>query len=272
MNANRRNLYRILHVQPEAPVEVIRASVRTLLGPLRMHPDKGGDHDTAAMINEAWRVLGDPALRAAYDRTLAPPARRRAGASAGAAPAGAPGTTPRPAAAKRDDTPACPFCEARLAAAPAPAQRCGRCDAPLTRVAGFAEATRDTGAGGGVGGGAGSGTGGGTRELFGRRRTRRVARSAPLVVYARWDAGPQPGRLHDLSFEGASFDAPAAHPAGRVLRIVSRELDALVQVLAVRAGPGAAASGRPAASYRHHARLLSVAFTRRDGVFVSAVA
>jgi hypothetical protein len=65
---NRRNYYRILHVQPDAPTEVIRASYRTLMHKLRMHPDLGGDHWNATLINEAYGVLTDPHRRAAYDR------------------------------------------------------------------------------------------------------------------------------------------------------------------------------------------------------------
>ena len=48
MAEERRNLYRILHVQPEAPPEVIRASYRTLMSTLRAHPDLGGDPAAAA--------------------------------------------------------------------------------------------------------------------------------------------------------------------------------------------------------------------------------
>ena len=51
MKKNRRNYYRVLHVQPDAPIEVIKASYRALMGPLRHHPDLGGDHETAALIN-----------------------------------------------------------------------------------------------------------------------------------------------------------------------------------------------------------------------------
>ena len=62
---NRRNLYRILHVQPDAPEEIIRSSYRTLMTKLRRHPDLGGDHFTATLINEAYAVLSDPEKRAA---------------------------------------------------------------------------------------------------------------------------------------------------------------------------------------------------------------
>ena len=66
---NRRNYYRILHVQPGAPTEIIRASYRTLMQRLRAHPDLGGDHWNATVINEAYSVLSDPLKRARYDRS-----------------------------------------------------------------------------------------------------------------------------------------------------------------------------------------------------------
>ncbi len=67
---NKRNYYRILHVQPDAPEAVIKASYRTLMQKLRQHPDLGGEHWNASVINEAYRVLTDPQARAAYDRAL----------------------------------------------------------------------------------------------------------------------------------------------------------------------------------------------------------
>ena len=67
---NKRNYYRILHVQPDAPVEVIRASYRTLMQRLKQHPDLGGEHWNASLINEAHDVLVDEARRRIYDRTL----------------------------------------------------------------------------------------------------------------------------------------------------------------------------------------------------------
>lgn len=108
---NRRNYYRILHVQPDAPTEVIRASYRTLMQRLRMHPDLGGDHWNAALINEAYGVLTDPGQRAAYDRTR---------------PAEPAGTVTRP-------LPACAFCgtaHGHLEKIPRDAL-CSTCGSPL---------------------------------------------------------------------------------------------------------------------------------------------
>ena len=53
MSRERRNLYRILHVQPEAPPEVIKAAWRALMSTLRAHPDLGGDPELAAQIGRA---------------------------------------------------------------------------------------------------------------------------------------------------------------------------------------------------------------------------
>ncbi|UCH80563.1 MAG: J domain-containing protein [Nitrospiraceae bacterium] len=65
---NRRNYYRILQVQPDAPMEIIRASYRTLMRDLMQHPDLGGDHWNASIINEAYATLSDSVKRNEYDR------------------------------------------------------------------------------------------------------------------------------------------------------------------------------------------------------------
>ncbi|MGB1801160.1 MAG: DnaJ domain-containing protein [Gammaproteobacteria bacterium] len=66
----RRNFYRILNVQPDAPIEVIRNNYRTLLQKLRLHPDLGGEDQSASLINEAYAILTDPDKRAKYDSIL----------------------------------------------------------------------------------------------------------------------------------------------------------------------------------------------------------
>ncbi|MCG6966428.1 MAG: J domain-containing protein [Chromatiaceae bacterium] len=67
---NKRNYYRILHVQPDAPPAVIRASYQALMLKLKQHPDLGGEHWNACIINEAHSVLMDADRRRAYDRVL----------------------------------------------------------------------------------------------------------------------------------------------------------------------------------------------------------
>lgn len=60
--------YEILQVHPRAAPEMVKKAYRTLMGEMGAHPDLGGDEDRAKLINEAYTVLGDPAVRRAYDQ------------------------------------------------------------------------------------------------------------------------------------------------------------------------------------------------------------
>lgn len=113
MPPNRRNYYRILHVQSDAPMEVVKACYRTLMSTLRHHPDLGGDHETAALINEAYATLSDEAKRAAYDAARTARSKR-----------------PVP-----DDGPRCVFCRKPAPARVARNTRCVGCRAPLAPIA-----------------------------------------------------------------------------------------------------------------------------------------
>jgi hypothetical protein len=200
----RRNLYRILHVQPEAPVEVIRASYRALMSALRAHPDLGGDTARAAQINAAYAVLRDPVQRAAYDRSLA----RRGSSDSAFAPMGP------------EADAACPFCGHVVAALTRPEPRCRSCSAPLTpapapeRVPG---------------------------ELIGRRRGARVAVGAvgaDATLRLRDTPQPVPAVLRDVSVTGVSLACLPALRPGTVVRVGGAHFDALARVVACRpAGP-----------------------------------
>lgn len=69
--------YQRLQVTRDADREVIEKAYRALS--LKHHPDRASGRDQAQAtrrmqrINEAYRVLRDPASRRAYDRTLPPP-------------------------------------------------------------------------------------------------------------------------------------------------------------------------------------------------------
>ncbi|MBL1292401.1 MAG: DnaJ domain-containing protein [Thiotrichales bacterium] len=67
---SRRNFYRLLRVQPDASLEIIKLSYRTLMQKLHHHPDLGGDEWNASHINAAYATLRNPAKRATYDRKL----------------------------------------------------------------------------------------------------------------------------------------------------------------------------------------------------------
>jgi hypothetical protein len=61
--------YETLGVARSASAAEVRAAYRAAARD--HHPDAGGDRARMQALNAAWAVLGDPARRAAYDRTLA---------------------------------------------------------------------------------------------------------------------------------------------------------------------------------------------------------
>jgi curved DNA-binding protein CbpA len=64
--------YEVLQVQPSALPEVVRAAYRALAW--KYHPDRGASSARMVAINDAWRILGNPVRRAAYDAAPAPAA------------------------------------------------------------------------------------------------------------------------------------------------------------------------------------------------------
>ena len=101
---NRRNYYRLLQVQPDAPVEVIRCCFRALMRECQQHPDLGGNSQHAAVLIEAYQTLVNPKRRDDYDRELNRPG---SGMRSVANPAKAPAAVPAPASPKTEsDEPA----------------------------------------------------------------------------------------------------------------------------------------------------------------------
>lgn len=132
---NRRNYYRILHVQHDAPEAIIRASYRTIMHKLRQHPDLGGDHWNATVINEAYAVLSQPEKRAAYDAILFADqeqkknAQQRQGAASPAGQKTASAKNREKAGKAARPTIECPFCQQSN---PPSQAFCKDCHSPLT--------------------------------------------------------------------------------------------------------------------------------------------
>ena len=57
--------YALLGVAPGATLREIKGAFRRKA--MAAHPDRGGSHEEMTRLNEAWEVLSDPGLRAAYD-------------------------------------------------------------------------------------------------------------------------------------------------------------------------------------------------------------
>lgn len=229
---NRRNLYRVLHVQPEAPQAVIQASYRTLMQRLRMHPDLGGGHAEAALVNAAWDILGHPERRADYDRQQ----RAATEAARGHAPADA------DAAAQPPGRP-CPLCALPGPHHPRPDSRCTRCHAPLAAL---------------------PVPGSQQHELLGRRGAVRRDRQHVASLQVGWPGQPVPVRWRDLSLTGLSLYTPAALQPGQRVHLIDGALEAVAEVVDCGRAQGP--------WHLMHGRLVSAMLLQSTGVFVSAQA
>lgn len=227
-----RDYYRILHVQPDAPLEVIRSSYRTLMQRMRAHPDLGGDNRQAALLNEAWSVLRHPARRSSYD------AARDAGP--------ADGRPRRRAHAQAQPPRACLFCGAEHGRpyGPAAGERCGQCASPL------APADRSR------------------LENRGQRAIARIPRSHAVRVLTTWPQRlPVTGRMQDVSLHGLKFITWKALAAGQIIRLDSDICRAVARVVAAQ--PSA---GSDEGEWLVRAEFLTLDFERTVGTFVSETA
>jgi DnaJ-class molecular chaperone len=162
---NRRNYYRILQVQPDAPPEIIHASYRTLMLELKRHPDLGGSDDEAALLNAAYDTLRDPERRAAYDDELFHQYTKHTGMFA-----------------RRLDWPVvCPVCKRALSRKPEPGEICLTCRTPLHSDKG-SESSRTN-----------------------SRAIARTKSSVGIEYYSVWPGKPQKGRMIDVSPKGMRF-------------------------------------------------------------------
>lgn len=191
---NRRNYYRILQVQPDAPVEVIRASFRTMMRELKCHPDLGGATPDAAVLNEAYQVLSNPARRATYDRELFARYARKPSAS-----------DRRPLT-----TVFCPVCRRPVARKPQPGEFCSTCRSPLpTQEAPSSD------------------------PKF-RRSVARMEKQCRIRYYCSWPGKPREAQMVDFSPQGMRFVGPEPLRPQSVLRVSSDFFDASVKVTNVR--------------------------------------
>jgi hypothetical protein len=234
MDENRRNYYRILHVQPDAPAEVIRSSYRTIMQRLRAHPDLGGDNRAATLINEAYAVLTDPARRAAYDATFRPRYQRTA-------PDGTLPPAPRlPEGLQTGTFVVCAFCRepythGRKVLADT---LCAGCGSPLYPASRQRDASRG-------------------------RALPRLERNHRVVLFTRWpqDQG-HPAETRDLSPLGVRLLTAEPLTVGSVVKL---DGDICRAVLRVTSSRRDAADGR----YTIGGAFVTVLFPQPRGAFVS---
>lgn len=246
---NRRNYYKLLHVQPDAPAEIIRSSYRTLMMKLKQHPDMGGDEWNAALINQAYQTLVDEGKRAQYDRerlyfdrmdfpnALMPPgpqvAKRKIGYT------GHQGMNSMPHSR-------CLFCKTshggdiRMHAQ----RRCACCGSPLNPVVDNTILDAEQ-----------------------RRAVRRMARHSRLTFYTAWPQQGFSGHIHDLSPMGMQIHAEEKLQEAQLIKIESDILHAVAMVVYCRSqykcGPHCYVVG---------IKFFTLLFQRPLGTFLSVIA
>jgi hypothetical protein len=238
-------------VQADAPVEVLKASYRALMHQLRMHPDLGGDHERAAVINEAFAVLSNPVTRAEYDRRLKRPERGRGPLeqTPPAPPAETPFGTPyaQEPATQPPSPPTlrCSFCQTPCSSTEAswPEATCSSCDSPLFP----ARRHRD-----------GSDA---------RRAIERVSRHMPVTFWLP-TAGSrrQVGITEDLSLNGMRFVSVMEIPIGARIRVECDFCAAVGIVRGMRPDPG-----HPRTQWQCGLEFVTLRFKRERGGLFSTV-
>jgi len=188
---NRRNYYRVLQVQPDAPMEVIRASYRTLMLELKQHPDLGGSEFEARVLNEAYETLSDAKRRAAYDKE-----HNFLYAN-------------RTHVADRQPliTDICPVCKRPLERKPLPGERCSTCHSPLQ-----SQKPPDL-------------------ERSYQRSVGRMARNEKIYYCAAWPGKALEGTMIDVSPQGMRFRCAERLLPGTGLKISSRLFEATAAVM-----------------------------------------
>ncbi|MDX2457241.1 MAG: DnaJ domain-containing protein [Gammaproteobacteria bacterium] len=240
---NRRNFYRILHVQPDAPHEIIKASYRTLMQKLKQHPDLGGDNWNALILNEAYTVLTNPEKRAAYDQQFLHRVRKTR-TQPGRQEHGREKQKQQKSANRhnyRKDNSRCPFC-----GTPKPVRfrygnsgNCNHCHSPLKSVLRLGLAGKS------------------------RRALQRTSQHAPIGYFT--DPGKVtgiPGITRDLSPHGMQFLTTNRLDDNQVIKIVSDILSAVARVTYCRQH-----NGRK--QYAVGVEFLTLCFHERTGTFIS---
>ncbi len=211
---------------------------------LKMHPDLGGNHASAVLINQAYAILSDPQRRRQYDETLNSRKSKRHCYPDTETPANTESSSYRPnpyQTAKKEHKPVlkrCLFCNTEHA------QQvniyCIRCASPISHVQPLSNNRLG--------------------ELFGRRAAPRIAKVATLTIYPSWPHVGYRARLRDLSTSGFSMLTEYGARTGQILKFESSYLKGVAKVVSVRPN---------GANFSVHATLLTSEFITKAGVFIT---
>ena len=201
--------YQILHVQPDAPAEVIRSTYRTMMQKLKMHPDLGGDEESAALLNEAYAVLMDEKAREAYDASLLEPNVETK--SVNSAESGQ--TQTQVVKPYVYDPNQCAFCLMfhQFGNSVQPDKSCIQCGSALYPATKF------------------------NFGSDGQRIIQRIDKQWPVYFYLKWpQSKPHQGDTQDVSLNGMQMVTSIFLQPEQVIKVSSRNLEAVARVVNYR--------------------------------------
>lgn len=234
-----KNYYQILHVQADAPAEVIRSSYRTLMQKLKMHPDLGGNPQEAALVNEAYSVLTNASTRRKYDASLASMGNVNAEVSANTRNR----KSQNSSATNIDSNNHCVFCRTahNLGNLLQADSRCSICASALFPA---------------------------TKQAFEQQDQRiiqRIDRQWDVTFYTQWPSTRSySGKTHDVSLNGMQLLTTTALETNQIIKITSSTLDAVARVVNRREDRGGLLKKR----WRVGLEFLTLRLHQTHGTFV----
>lgn len=235
------NFYQLLHVYPDAPDAIIQASYRTLMQKLKHHPDLGGSHSHAALINEAYATLSNPTARAAYDRIKFGSVQRKANAKQQTPEyTGVTGTVTQPHSphAQSPHPPSphlmlrCLFCEAGNHEV----DQCDTCGSPLAPVAQVPETSSS------------------------KRLLERIQKLHPMTLTLYWPGSPVAAQSLDISPRGIRFVTALELREQDIVKIDCSVCTAVARIAHVKPDNN---------GFSHGAEFLTLKFKQPVGTFIS---
>jgi len=243
---NRRNYYRILHVQSDAPLAVIKSSYKTIMHKLRAHPDLGGDTENAALINEAYRVLSDPVKRARYDRENKSLHKQHGHEKAQADVKTKNKTNSKQSKPKQKQS-VCPFCGALNDSNTNLTHKCFRCHSVLRNSKQ------------------------GDQAVAYKRSVSRIRKEGRILVFVPDYQKPIGAIINDMSPRGMRFAMDIRLQEQNVIKIESEIISAVARVASCDLlTPGNSLFGFALKnSYRIGVSFITVDFSSKHGTFIS---